>query len=193
MTQQLSKHSRLESLAALMGSTHRSLLRLSHGLRAQYTCQDVEKYFLNVDTHICPCTSVLYFLISQGWCWGPHFIVMGYTQVLLTCRPAHCLGTSDAWKTSRPNAKKWLQRGGWCGKSKVAMHRVGLWPERRRRASQRSSTSAGLWTHTHSLCQSRSVPGKEVQVHVREQNCSCLQQDRFSSYALLILTLTSNS
>ena len=82
-----------------------------------------------MQTHTCTCTSVLPFLLSQGWCWGPHFIVMGYTRVPLICRPAHCLGTWGAWQTSRPSANKRLQSGGWYGKSKAAMHWAGLWPD----------------------------------------------------------------
>lgn len=53
MTQWLSKHSLLESLAALTGSTHRSLSCLSHGLRAQHARKTWrEEYLLNVGTHM---------------------------------------------------------------------------------------------------------------------------------------------
>lgn len=48
-------------------------------------------------------------------------------------------------------------------------------------------------TSEHNMFSPSAVPGKEGQVHGGEQDCSCLQHDRFVSNALLILTFTSNS
>lgn len=149
--------------------------------------QDMEKWhFLNVDA----CASVLLFLISQGWCWGPHSaVIQECSQLLLICRPAHCLGTFDAWKTSWLNGRSWVQQRGWGPKSRVVIFRAGLWLGTR--GSIRGVYQCPSLSRHCSFCYSLS-PKERVQTCVREQNCSCLQEDRFGSSVCLILTFTSN-
>lgn len=92
------------------------------------------------------CTWVLYDLTSQGWCWGTHFIVMGYTRVLLIFRPGK-LWCLKATPTECQQSDYRGGKSGWCGKSTAAEWDFG---HTLTRVSQQSSESTSLNTHSWS-------------------------------------------
>lgn len=100
----ISRHSHLESLAALMGSRHSS-----RSAGAGHV-QDMEKwYFLNADTHVCFSPSVPYFsglVLRTTPCSD-----IGMFSGSLNLQTCTWLG-NDAWKTSWLNARSWVQWGG---------------------------------------------------------------------------------
>lgn len=135
------------------------------------------------------CASVLVFLISQGWCWGPHSDI-GIFWGPLNLQTCTLLG--NIWSL-KDILTEWQELGTAEGlgsqKQEVVIFRAGLGLDTGgsiRRVYQCPSLSRHC-----SFCHSLS-PKERLQTCVREQNCSCLQEDRFGSSVCLILTLTSN-
>lgn len=92
---------------------------------------------------------------------------MGYTRVLLICRPAHCLRTSDARKTSRPNAEKRLQRGeAGAAKARLRCTERGFGRSGSREhlgGALRAQISGHTLTPSASLAQPQGKRGKSMQ------------------------------
>lgn len=122
--------------------------------------QEMEKSYLrNVDTHArtLPSSASLFLrAVAEDILWG-------YTWAVLICRPAHCLGASDAWKMSWANAKTWLQCRGLVWRKQGCDAQRGAWPDRPQSISVGRCKHRPLKTTRSALLQSQGKRGKSME------------------------------
>lgn len=157
VTQWLSKHSLLESLAALVGSTHRSLSCLSHGLRAQHARKTWRKEcLLNVGTHMRLYFSPLFPYFSGlvlRTTFSNHVIYSGSFNLQA------CASSGNLWRLKDiPTKYQKVVTAGGVGVAKQGCNAKSRTSAREPHES--IPTSTRLWTHTRSFCPSRSAPGR---------------------------------